>query len=157
MSLLGLPVAFGQTFERAGDQLLNKVLDDIFNLNSDAARLTVVVIYNHTDSPIFFINSSFDTGGFTPGMQAPFQIDPKTAGGYRVESHGVATGVTGAHVRYGLAAGDLNSLVLDITTSNPFVGDNSSDAQGTNGFGAVRTNSTGNANQVDVDFFVSNQ
>jgi hypothetical protein len=54
--------------------------------------LTVVVIYNHTDSPIFLIDSGFDSGDFTPGMQAPFQIDPKIAGGYRVESHGVATG-----------------------------------------------------------------
>jgi hypothetical protein len=156
MSLLGLPVPFGQTFERAGDQLLNKVLDDIFNLDGAAARLTVVVIYNHTDTPIFFIDSSFDTGGFTPGEQAPFQIDPMTANGYRVESHGVATGVTGAHIRYGLAAGDASSLVLDITTSNPFVGDNSSDAQGTNGFSVTKTDSVGNANQVDVDFFVQN-
>ena len=156
MAFLGLPVVFGQTFERAGDQLLNKVLDDIFNLNSDAARLTVVVVYNHTDTPLLFIDSSFDTGNFTPGKQAPFQIDPKSAGGYRVESFGIGTGVTGAHVRYGLAAGDPSSLVLDITTSNPFVGSNSSNAQGTNGFGATHTDSTGNSNQVDVDCFASN-
>lgn len=156
MSLLGLPVPFGQTFERAGDELLNKVLDDIFNLDGAAARLTVVVIYNHTDTPIFFIDSSFDTGGFTPGEQAPFQVDPMTANGYRVESHGIGTGVTGAHIRYGLTAGDASSLVLDVTTSNPFAGDNSSDAQGTNGFNVTKTDSVGNANQVDVDFFVSN-
>src|SRR5215831_37989 len=126
MSILGLPVPFGQTFERAADTLVNKALDEIFNPNSDAVRLTVVVIYNHTDSSVFLVDSSFDSGGFTPGMQAPFQIDGKTAAGYRVESHGIATGVTGAHVRYGLTAGDSNSVVLDITTSNPFAGDNSS-------------------------------
>ena len=96
-----------------------------------------------------------DSGDFTPGRQAPFQIDPKTAGGYRVESHGIATGVTGAHVRYGLTAGDPNSLVLDIVTSNPYVGGNSSQAQGVNGFSAVSTDSAGNANQVDVDVFSS--
>ena len=118
---------------------LNKVLDEIFNLDGAAARLTVVVIYNHTDTPIFFIDFSFDTGGFTPGEQAPFQIDPMTANGYRVKSHGIGTGVTGAHIRYGLAAGDASSLVLDITISNPFAGDNSSDAQGMNGFGATHT------------------
>jgi hypothetical protein len=157
MSFLGLPVPFDQTFQRAADTLVNKVLDEVFNPNSDAARLTVVVIYNHSDTPIFLVDSNFDTGGFTPGMQAPFQIDGKTAAGYRVESHGFATGVTGAHIRYGANAGDPNSVVLDITSSNPFAGDNSSSAQGVNGFGAVRTDSTGNANQVDVDLFVSNQ
>jgi hypothetical protein len=48
-------------------------------------------------------------------------------------------------------------VVLDITTSNPFVGDNSSSAQGMNGFNVVSTDSTGNANQVDVDLVVSDQ
>jgi len=157
MSILGLPVPFGQTFERAADTLVNKALDEIFNPNSDAVRLTVGVIYNHSDSPIFLVDSNFDSGGFTPGMQAPFQIDGKTAAGYRVESHGFASGVTGAHVRYGLTAGDSSSVVLDITTSNPFVGDNSSSAQGMSGFNVVSTDSTGNANQVDVDLVVSNQ
>jgi hypothetical protein len=47
-------------------------------------------------------------------------------------------------------------VALDISTSNPFIGDNSSQVQAMNGFGAVRTDSTGNANQVDVDLFVSN-
>ncbi|SRR5208337_5346580 len=155
MSFPALPVAFGQSFERASDILLNNVIDEIFNPNSDAARLTVVVVYNHTNSPLLLIDSSFDSGDFTPGRQAPFQIDPKTAGGYRVESHGIATGVTGAHVRYGLTAGDPNSLVLDIVTSNPYVGGNSSQAQGVNGFSAVSTDSAGNANQVDVDVFSS--
>jgi hypothetical protein len=154
MSFLGLPVPFGDTFQRGADVLVNRAIDAIFNPNSDAARLTAVVVYNHTDSPVFLIDSGFDSGGFTPGQQAPFQIDPKTAVGYRGESNGIATGVTGAHVRYGLTAGDPSSLVLDINTSNPFAGDNTSSAVGVNGFGAVRTDSTGNANQVDVDFFV---
>jgi hypothetical protein len=151
MSFPGLPAVFGQSFERASDILLNKVMDEVFNPNSDAARLTVVVIYNHSNNPLILIDSNFDSGGFTPGKQAPFQIDAMSAGGYRVESHGVATGVTGAHIRYGLTAGDPNSVVLDITTSNPYVGGNSSQAQGTNGFTATSTDSTGNSNQVDVD------
>ena len=155
MSLPALPVAFGQSFERASDILLNNVIDEIFSPNSDAARLTVVVVYNHTNSPLLLIDSAFDSGGFSPGKQAPFQIDPKTAGGYRVELHGIATGVTDAHVRYGLTAGDPNSLVLDIVTSNPYVGGNSSQAQGMNGFRAVSTDLTGNANQVDIDVFSS--
>ena len=153
MSILGLPVAFGQAFQRASDTLLNRALDEIFNPNSDATRLTVVVVYNHSDNTIFLVDNNFDSGGFTPGMAAPFQIDPKTASAYRVESHGFATGVTGAHVRYGAAPGDQTQVVLDINTSNPFGGDNHSEVQAFGGFGVVRTDSTGNANQVDVDFF----
>jgi hypothetical protein len=65
---------------------------------------------------------------------------------------------TGAHIRYGLAAGnsDSSNLVLDITTSNAFIDGKKSDAQGTNGFSTTKTDSVGNQNQVDVDFFVSN-
>ena len=66
MSLLGLPVAFGQTFERAGDQLLNKVLDDIFNLNSDAARLTVVVISFITPTARFSLSTPASTPAVSP-------------------------------------------------------------------------------------------
>ena len=94
-------------------------------------------------------------GGFTPGRQAPFQVDGNSSIAYRVESHGAGTGVTGARVRYGLTAGDPNSVVLDISTSNPFFGDNHSETQGSNGFGVTKTDSTGNSNQVDVDLFQS--
>ena len=86
MSLLGLPVPFGQTFERASSTLLNKALDAIFSPGSLAARRTVVVGYNHSDNPLFLVDTSFESGGFTPGMEAPFQIDPKTASAYNVES-----------------------------------------------------------------------
>lgn len=153
LGLPGLPVPFGQTFLRAGDTLLNRALDDIFNFDSDATRLTAIVVYNRTDTPIFLVDSNFESGGFTTGMAAPFQIDPKTANAYRVESHGAATGVTGAHVRYGIAPGVPEQVVLDISTSNPFIGSNHSEVQAFNGFGVVKTDSVGNANQVDVDFF----
>jgi hypothetical protein len=155
MPFPGLPVAFGQTFERASDILLNRVMDEIFNPNSDATRLSVVVIYNHTDTPVFFVDSAFDSGGFTPGMQAPVQIDPKTSSGYRVESHGFATGVTGARIRYGLTPGDPTSVVLDITTSNPFAGGNHSEVQALNGFSSTKADSVGNSNQVDIDLFAA--
>jgi hypothetical protein len=153
MSILGIPVPFGQEFERAGTTLVNRVMDDFLNTGADAARLTVVVLYNHTDNQLFLIDSGFESGGFTPGRQAPFQIDGNSSIAYRVESHGAGTGVTGARVRYGLTAGDPNSVVLDISTSNPFFGDNHSETQGSNGFGVTKTDSTGNSNQVDVDLF----
>ena len=147
MSTLGFPVAFDQAFQRGTDTLLNRALDEIFNSNSDATRLTVVVVYNHSDTRLFLVDTNFDSGGFTPGMQAPFQIDPKTASAYRVESHGFAAGVTGAHVRYGTAPDDQTQVVLDINTSNPFAGDNHSEVQAFSGFGVVRTDSAGNANR----------
>jgi hypothetical protein len=153
MPFPGLPVAFGQTFERAGDMLLNRAMNDIFNSDADASRLTVVVVYNHTDSPIFFVDSEFDSGNFTPGMQAPAQIDPKTSAAYRVESHGFATGVTGAHIRYGLTPADPTSVVLDITTSNPFAGGNHSEVSPVNGFRLTKRDSEGDSNQVDIDFY----
>ena len=155
MSILGIPVPFGEEFERAGTTLVNRVMDDFLNIGADAARLTVVVVYNHTDNQLLLIDSAFESGGFTPGRQAPFQIDGNSSIAYRVESHGAGTGVTGARVRYGLTAGDPNSVVLDISTSNPFFGDNHSETQGSNGFGVTKTDSTGNSNQVDVDLFQS--
>jgi hypothetical protein len=155
MSILddsGLLVAFGQAFRRSADLLTNRALDEIFNPNGDATRLTVVVIYNRTDQTLFLVDTSFDSGEFSDGKAAPFQIAPNTASAYRVESHGFAAGVTGAHVRYGAATGDATQVLLDINTSNPFVGDNHSEVQAFSGFGVVRTDSGGNSNQVDVDF-----
>jgi hypothetical protein len=66
-----------------------------------------------------------------------------------------ATGVTGAHVRYGTALGDQTQVVLDNNTSNPFAGDNHSEVQAFNSFSATKTDSVGNSNQVDVDVFQS--
>ena len=92
---------FGSQIERLGDLLINKVSDEIFG-DGDAARLTRVMIYNHTSQDLFFLDSSFESGGFSAGMQ-PDKIEADAIGGYRVESHGLASGVTGADVSFGLS------------------------------------------------------
>ncbi|SPE26909.1 hypothetical protein SBA2_310015 [Acidobacteriia bacterium SbA2] len=58
---------FGAQFERLGDMLINKVADEVFG-DSGAARSTRVVIYNHSSQDIYFLSSSFDSGGFTAGL-----------------------------------------------------------------------------------------
>jgi hypothetical protein len=142
---------FGSTFERLGDILINKVIDDIFG-DSDATRLTRVFIYNHTDQSLYFLDSSFETGGFSMGMQ-PHTIEAQTISGYRVESFGLATGVTKAHVTFGLDPSD-NTIAVEIVTSNPYIGDNSASATSPEDLFTVRMSfSVGNANQVDVDVF----
>ena len=158
----GSVVPFGSTFVRAGAALVNKAVDDVFNLTGDATRQSVVNIYNRTDNPIFFVDASFDSGGFTTGKVAPFQIDGKTANAYRVESHGVGTGVTGAHIRYAFSQpvqGADPEVVLDINTSNPFAGSNHAEVQAFNAegvnFNTVNRVSVGDSNEVDIDFFTS--
>jgi hypothetical protein len=143
---------FGDTFERLGDTPINKVADEIFGA-PDAARSTRVIIYNHSGQDLFPISNSFSSGGFTAGQQ-PHVIEAGTAGGYRVESHGFATGVTAADVRFGLSPSD-GTVALRIVTSNPFAGDNSMSAEADQDRDLVvnATSSVGNANQVDVDVF----
>lgn len=141
---------FGSQVERLGDLLISKIEDEIFG-DSEAARLTRVVIYNHTDKSLFFLDSSFETGGFSPGLQ-PGTIEGGTIGGYRVESHGFGTGVTGATVRFGLDPTD-DTAALEIVTSNPFAGDNTGSASTDEGLTARSSVSVGNANQCDVDVF----
>lgn len=143
---------FGAQVERLGDLLINKISSEIFG-DSDAARLTRVVIFNHTGQDLFFLNSSFESGGFTPGMQ-PSTVQAGTIGGYRVESHGAATGVTGADVSFGLNPTD-TTAALEIITSNPFIGDNTGVANTAEGLTANSSNSVGNANEFDVDVFSS--
>ena len=63
---------FESTFERLGDTLINKVADEIFG-DSGAARQTIVVVYNHGSQDLFYLSSSFESGGFTAGAQ-PGQI-----------------------------------------------------------------------------------
>ena len=72
---------FGSQIERLGDLLINKVSDEIFG-DGDAARLTRVMIYNHTSQDLFFLDSSFESGGFSAGMQ-PDKIEADAIGGYR--------------------------------------------------------------------------
>lgn len=143
---------FGSQIERLGDLLINKVSDEIFG-DGDAARLTRVVIYNHTSQDLFFLDSSFESGGFSAGMQ-PDKIEADAIGGYRVESHGLASGVTGADVSFGLSPTD-DATALEIVTSNPFVGDNSGTANAAEGLTARSSLSVGNANQFDVDVFAA--
>lgn len=141
---LGAPV------ERLGDTLINKAMDEIFG-DSGAARSTRVLIYNHTTQNLYFLNAGFETGGFTPGMQ-PSVIEAGTVNGYKVESHGVMTGVTGADVTFGLSPSDQN-VCLHIVTSNPYAGDNTGTADASNGLTATASISVGNTSQLDVDVY----
>ena len=143
---------FESTFERLGDTLINKVADEIFG-DSGAARQTIVVVYNHGSQDFFYLSSSFESGGFTAGAQ-PSQIAAGTIGGYKVESHGIATGVTGADVRFGFSPSD-SDYCLRIVTSNPYAGDNSAQADAQGGITVKSTFSVGNTNQVDVDVYSS--
>ena len=143
---------FGGTIERLGDTLINKVTDEVFG-DSGAARSTRVIIYNHSGQDIYFISSSFDSGGFTPGLQ-PSIIQAGTAGGYKVESHGVMTGVTGADVRFGLSPSD-SDYSLRIVSSNPYAGDNTMSADAAGGLTVRATISVGNTSEVDADLYAA--
>ena len=144
---LGAPV------ERLGDTLINKASDEIFG-DSGAARSTRVVIYNHSNQNLYFLTSSFDSGGFTPGMQ-PSVIEPGTVNGYKVESHGFMAGVTGADVQFGLNPSD-STWCLHIVTSNPYAGDNSGAADAAGGLKVTSSMSVGNTSQFDVDVYSAN-
>lgn len=140
---------FESTFERLGDMLINKVQDEVFG-DSGAARSVRVIVYNHTDRDLYYLTSSFDSGGFTAGEQ-PSVIAAKSAGGYKVESHGLMSGVTGADARFGWSPSDSNYAV-HLLVSNPYAGDNHLDFDGQ---GAVvrATMSVGNTAQVDADVY----
>jgi hypothetical protein len=140
------------TFERLGDTLINKVADEIFG-DSGAARQTIVVVYNHGNQDLFYLSNSFESGGFTAGAQ-PGQIAAGTIGGYKVESHGIGTGVTGADVRFGFRP-SRSDYCLRIVTSNPYAGDNSAQADAQGGITVNSTFSVGNSNQVDADVYSS--
>jgi hypothetical protein len=139
---------FESTFERLGDTLINKVADEIFG-DSGAARQTIVVVYNHGNQDLFYLSNLFQPGGFTTGAQ-PSQITAGTIGGYKVESHAIATGVTEADVRFDFSPSD-SDYCLRIVSSNPYAGDN--DAQ--EGITVKSTFSVGNTNQVDVDVYAN--
>ncbi len=141
---------FGAQIERIGDMLINKVSDEIFG-DSGAARSTRVVIYNHSEQDLYYLSSNFESGGFTPGLQ-PTKIEGGSIGGYKVESHGFMTGVTGADVRFGLNPSD-NTYCLRIVTSNPYVGDNAMSADAGQGLTVRATISVGNTSQVDADVY----
>ena len=52
---------FGDTFQRLGDMLINKVADEIFG-PSGAFRSTRVIIFNHSDQDLFPFFNSFSSG-----------------------------------------------------------------------------------------------
>jgi hypothetical protein len=143
---------FESIFERLGDALINQLADEIFG-DSGAARQTIVVTYNHGSQDLFYLSSSFESGGFTAGAQ-PGQIAAGTIGGYKVESHDVLTGVTGADVRFGFSPSD-SDYCLRIVSSNPYAGDNSTQPDAQKGITVKSTFSVGNSNQVDVDVYAS--
>jgi hypothetical protein len=143
---------FAAPVERLGDMLINKVADEIFG-DTGAARSTRVVIYNHTQQDLYFLTSGFDSGGFSPGLQ-PSKIEAGTLGGYKVESHGVMTGVTGADVRFGFDPND-NTLALRIVSSNPYAGANTFNTETGEGLTARATISVGNTSQLDVDVYAA--
>jgi hypothetical protein len=116
---------FEWTFEWLGDTLINKVGEEIFG-DGAAARQTIMVVYNHGNQDHFYLSNLFESGGFTAGAQ-PGQIAAGTIGGYKVEPHGIATGVTGADVRFGFSPFD-SDYCLRIVTSNPYAGGNSAQA-----------------------------
>ncbi|SPE26910.1 conserved hypothetical protein [Acidobacteriia bacterium SbA2] len=84
----------------------------------------------------------------------PSVIQAGTAGGYKVESHGVMTGVTGADVRFGLNPSD-SDYCLRIVTSNPYAGDNTMSADAAEGLTVRATISVGNTSQVDADVYAA--
>ncbi len=143
-------VPFGAVFERFGETLVNRALGDIFGPD-DASRSTRVLVFNHSPWPLFFLTAGFETGGFSNGGP-PMRIDAGSAAGYRVESHGVMTGVTGAVVQFGYRPTDQQPC-LWISTSNPFAGGNSWNAVGLNGLFARFAGTVGNANEVQVDVY----
>lgn len=134
---------------RSVEMLTNKAQDSLFG-PSDASRSTRVLIFNHSRFPLYFLGAGFESGNFTPGQNPPGMIEAKSVGGYRVESHGFATGVTNAVVQYGKRPTD-GQPSLWIVTSNPFVGSNSWSGQGYNGLVVRFSGSVGPANTVDYD------
>jgi hypothetical protein len=143
---LGAPV------ERLGDTLINRVVDEILGDNG-SFRSTHVVIYNHSNQDLYYLTSSFDTGGFTPGLQ-PGVIEAGTVNGYKMESHGVGTGVTETDVRFGLNPSDSN-WSLQILTTNPAAGDVSASVHYAGGLTATISCAVGNSNEVNVDVYAA--
>ena len=134
---------------RISERLVNRAQDRLF-APATAARSTRVLVYNHTPWPLHRLTMHCQTGGFAPGQAPPAMIEPKSVGGWRAESAGAATGVTGAVVEYGFRPTDQYPCVW-LVTSNPFGGANSWNGQGYGGLTVRFAGSTGPANQVDYD------
>lgn len=144
----------GKTVERLGEQLLVQLTNAAIGNGTNPVRKTQVIIFNHSDRALFFSGSSFDSGGFSPGGGSNIgKVNPGTINGYSVESHGVATGVTGARITFSDSPGSSTACVA-ISTSNPYVGSNhSSTSQGCGFKVNPPVTTVGNQNEVYVDIF----
>lgn len=139
----------GATVWRQTESLVNRARDGLF-APAEAARSTRVLVYNHSPWPLHLLGTSCESGRFSPGQPPPAVIEPKSIGGYRVESDEPAGGVTGAVVQYGFRPTDQYPCVW-LVTSNPFGGVTCWNGQGYNGLTVGFCGSTGPANQVDYD------
>lgn len=149
-----LAKATGKVVERLGESLLDQVTKAAIGDGTNPVRQTKVIIFNHSDRSLFFAGSHFSSGGFSPnGSSNIGEVNAKSINGYSVESHGFATGVTGASVRFSDMPGD-GMTCLQISTSNPYAGKNHSSTSSACDF---RVNppvtSVGNHNEVYVDVF----
>lgn len=151
MSFPGVPAAFGRFFDRKGDNIVNQVDPNIFTDDPNAKRVIVVVVYNHLDSDLFFLDDSISFGGFTPGFGPPDKIGNKSAGAYRLQSSGGGAAVN-LTVRYGLLPDDTQSA-LSVTVSAPDGGGFTETAGSPTGFSTDIAASPGDHRQVDVDLF----
>ena len=147
--MLDAPGPFGTPVWRLTESLVNKAQESLFG-RAEAACSTRVLVYNHSSWPLYLLGTSVESGGFAPAAGPPAMIEPKSVGGYRVESRGAAAGVTGAVVQYGFRPTDQYPCVW-LVTSNPFNGCNSWNGQGYNGLTVRFSGSAGNANQVEYD------
>lgn len=149
-----LAKATGKVVERLGESLLDQVTKAAIGDGTNPVRQTKVIIFNHSDRALFFAGSHFSSGGFSPsGSSNIGEINPKSINGYSVESHGFATGVTGASVRFSDTPGD-GTWCLQISTSNPYAGKNHSSTTSACGFNVnPPVTSVGNHNEVYVDVF----
>lgn len=140
---------FGAPVWRITESLVNKTQQGLF-APARSGRSTRVLIYNHSSWPLHLLDASFESGGFAPGGHPPTVIEPKSVGGYQVESRDPAGGVTGAVVQYGFRPTDQYPC-LWLVTSNPANGCNSWNGQGYNGLTVRFSGSVGAVHQVDYD------
>lgn len=150
LDALGPP---GAPVSRLNDSLASRADEHRFG-PAEAARSTRVQIYNHSPWPLYLLGASFESGGFAPDETPPAVIAPRSVAGYRVESEGPETGVTGAVVQYGFRPTDQYPCLWLVTSNpfgNPFGGCNSWNGQGYNGLTVRFSGSVGPANQVDYD------
>ena len=115
-----------------------------------ATRCTDVVVYNSSKYVFSLVPNSarLETGTWTSAMMPPADIPANGTVVYGSESHGVCTGATNCELQYECSAGMVN-----ISTSNPYMGDNHAEVSHTFADGAAIVHHVcggGNANTVHV-------